>query len=817
MHPTQLGLTSAQAQQRLLKYGENVFEQRRRFSVVGLLFSQFTSPFISILLVASFISLILGDFVDAGVIFLAVMINTILGFVQEYKAQNALAALSKVLSPQAVVIRDGQQQTIPASNVVPGDVVMLEEGEQIPADGYFIDGRELIVNEAVLTGESRAVRKRVASANKQIKKMSPAQAKDAELFGFMGTTVVSGKAVMIVLATGHDTQVGQIAESLQTTHKAETPLQRKLKILSRQLALIVGVTMSFIFVIGVIKQEPIVEMLKLAVAMFVSAIPEGLAISLTAILAVGMQRILKQKALVRKLVAAETLGSVTVICTDKTGTLTTGELSVTKVTASRKSLMKRAAALMNSAHDELEVAVRKWLEKIGGGGNPHLIDELPFTSQRKLAVKLTEEDCFMIGAPDFVLRHCSTKNRKSIEEEILIQARAGYRVVGVAVRPRKKNEHKLSVSNPGKFDWVGYFIFADQIRQDVKATIQKIQQAQIQVKVITGDYAETARAVLEQIGLEIGEHEVMLGHEFTAMPLSQFQQRVKQTKLFARTTPDQKLAIIQALQASGEVVAMTGDGVNDAPALKQADIGVVVSTATDVSKETADMVLLDDNFTTIVSAVEEGRGIFENLRKVILYLLANSFAETVFILGAIVTGFPLPMTAIQILWVNVVTDGLPNVALTLEPKEADLLKEPPRSRKKPLLDKEVKLLIGLISLTTGAMILGIFIWLFPVFELDHLRTLSFTMLAVMSLMYVFSSRSLREPLWRSNIRKNTWLIWAVLCGFVLQLLVVYWSPLQAIFETKGLGLMDWAVIFMAALFQVVLIEVVKRFFPNGKC
>ncbi len=807
------GLSSAQARQRLLTHGENRFEQQKKFSVVGLFFSQFTSPFISILLIASLISLVLEDVIDAGVIFLAVMINVLLGFVQEYKAANALAALSKVLSPEATVMRDGTTQSIPVSQVVPGDVVILEEGEQVPADGYFIEAREMLVNEAVLTGESRPVKKIVSKSEQ--KKVPGPQNTEAQFFGYMGTSVVAGKAMMVVLATGHATQVGQIAEKLKDTHKSETPLQSKLKGLSHQLAIIVGSMVLFVFGLGVINQQPFVEMLKLSVAMFVSAIPEGLAISLTAILAVGMQRILKQKALVRKLVAAETLGSVSVICTDKTGTITTGELSVLRMSSKKPVVMRRAAALLSSPNDELEVAVRSWLEQFSVR-KPVLLDEILFSSIRKFSVKLTEEECFLIGAPDVILKHCPTKGREAIEEEILIHARAGYRIVGVASRTRKSNEKKLKIEDIGKFEWLGYFILSDEIRADVKTTIERLQDAQIQVKVITGDYAETARAVLEQVGLKIHEHEVMLGHEFKSLPLSQFQRKVKQTKLFARTTPDQKLAIIQALQADGEVVAMTGDGVNDAPALKQADIGVVVNTASDVSKEIADMVLLDSNFTTIVAAVEEGRGIFENLRKVMLYLLANTFAETIFIIGAILLGIPLPVTAIQILWVNVVTDGLPNLALTIEPKEPGLLKQPPRSRKTPLIDAEIKFLIALISVVTGMVILSVFLFLQPSYELIHLRTLSFTMLAVMSLLYVFSSRSLRRPLWSSSIGKNPWLLGAVVIGFCLQLLVVYAPPLQEVFETTGLNTFDWGIILAASIGQIVLIETVKMIFMKAE-
>lgn len=804
----QHGLTHSEAHKRLASHGQNVIDQKEPVSPVRLLIAQFLSPLILILCLATLATALTGDVVDAAVIFLAVLVNTSLGFFQEFKAQNALRALSQVLAPEASVWRDGHIVTVPISQLVPGDVVVIEAGVQVPADGVFIQTKDLVINEAILTGESAPVKK-MSHREPPHDFMANPQDAEAKYYCYMGTTCLNGLGTLLVIRTGRKTEVGKIAKELSETRETDTPLQIKLKDFSKRLTVVVIGLAILVFLLGTVEGQTPLEMLKLAVAIAVSAIPEGLVISLTVILAIGMQRILKRKALVRKLVAAETLGGITMICTDKTGTLTEGVLSVFSAQTKNKSIMSEAAGLLTSPTDPLEVAVREWLAKQESINTPELVDEVPFSAEKKFTLKLTQDRVMMVGAPEVVLKYCEKDGLTEVEEEMLIYAKKGYRLVGVASREAKKNELKVSAREPGKFEWSGYFVMSDQIRKEVASALQKLQSARIEVKVITGDHALTAQAIMEEIGIKVTPDEIMLGHEFKTLSLSQLTQKIRKAKLFARTTPDQKLVIVKTLQSMGEVIAMTGDGVNDAPALKQADIGVVVSSASDVSKETADIVLLDDNFSTIVASVEEGRGMYENLRKVILYLLANSFAETILVVTSLLFRLPIPITAVQILWVNLATDSLPSMALTIDPKEKNLLKRAPRSPKAELLDKEMKTMIALISGLTGTILSVTYLLLQSHYSHQHLQTIMFTMLGVMSLSYVFSSRTLRNPVWKEGLFHNVLLLAAVGVGFLLQSSVVYVPFFQSVFETVPLGLIDWTLIFGASAILVITIELAK--------
>lgn len=803
------GLTSAQAQAALSKFGPNLIDQKEPVSPLRVLLDQFLSPLIIVLSIASLGTVLIGDFLDAGVIFLAVLVNTFLGFFQEYKAQNALRALSKVLSPDASVWRDGQVVNLPVAEIVPGDLVVIEAGEQIPADGVFIQAKELLVNESILTGESSAVTKIVAEHQTDDFLPGPQDAQ-AEHYAYMGTTCLNGTGTFRVLATGRKTQVGNIARELSETKEGQTPLQEKLSSLSKRLTLFIICLSLGVFVFGILTGQTPLEMLLLSVAIAVSAIPEGLAISLTMILAIGMQRILKRKALVRKLVAAETLGEITMICTDKTGTLTKGELTVFSVQSQQKELMKIAGQLLTSPSDSLEIALRNWVKAQGQTEEVDLVDEIPFSAHRKFTVKLTADHAFLLGAPEVVLKHCSSiEQKEQLEKTMLTYAKRGYRLLGVAHRKAKPNESVVDPHLLDQFEWTGFVVFSDPVRRDVADAFKKLQQAGIKVKVITGDHAETAKAVLNEIGLEITNDQIMLGQEFKTLSLSQLNQRIEKAVLFARSTPDQKLVIVKTLQSFHEVVAMTGDGVNDAPALKQADIGIVVSNASDVSKETADMVLLDDNFATVVAAVEEGRSMFENLQKVILYLLANAFAETVVIILSLLFKLPLPLTAIQILWVNLATDSLPSMALTIDTKEKNLLQRKPRSHHAPLIGKRMLAMMAMISGLISLNIIFVFAAFYKDFSLDQSRTFAFTLLGFLSLCYVFSARNLRKTIWEEGVFKNKWLIGAVGVGVFLQLAVVYVPFLQRIFSTVALGGFEWMIILISMVVLVLLIELGK--------
>ena len=825
------GLSESEVRRRLRQFGPNAIEKKREENAFSILVSQLRSPLIYILIIAALVTAVLGDWVDTGVIGLAVVVNTILGFYQERKAQRAIAALRELLSPKATVVREGKRQIIDASEVVPGDVCIVGLGERLPADGVVVQTADFAVTEAILTGESMPVHKRVLRSLtfsgedlEDLFEVWKDLGRDSRVFA--GTIVSSGAATFVTAVTAQETEVGKIARTLEETVEEPTPLQKRIARLSSQLAWFVGVVALVIFVSGMLVGGSFITMFTTSVAVAVAAIPEGLAVSLTVILAIGMQRILRRKALVRKLMAAETLGSVTVICADKTGTLTEGVMRVTEASFVDEQEGVRAAVLTNDRRDPLEIAMWNWVREEKRQDPQRIaeanerIDSIPFSPEEKFTVKLYQDRVYVMGAPEVVLSFCSTagaaKHRwmKKVEDYGI----RGLRIVGFATRRRKKGERKLTKKSVRQgLMWLGVVVYEDPVRRGVASALAEAKKAGIDVKVITGDYRVTAEAVLEQLGilskaakLRAKHSLVMEGSELMRLSPDELRGRVAETVLFARIDPMQKLKIVEALQASGEVVAMTGDGVNDAPALKRADIGIVVSGATDVAKETADMVLMDDNFATVVAAVEEGRGIFENLRKVILYLLSDSFSEVILVLGSLLLRIPLPLTASQILWINLITDGFPNLALTVEPKDKDLMQQKPRDPREPLVDAEIKVLIFLISTVTGLVTLGAFFWFWRLYnDVASARTVAFAMLGVDSLIYVFSARSLRQPIWQTPLLSNPWLILAVLGGLALQLMALYVPFLQRLLATRPLTAFEWLAVLMEAVLVIGIIEVVK--------
>jgi len=730
------GLTSSRAQELLEKYGLNELRTKKQVSGLKIFLSQFTSPLIYVLVFAGLVTLFLKDFTDSLVIFAAVAINTALGFSQEFKAQKTLRALKSLLAPKAKVIRNGRQQIIYARLLVPGDLVVLTIGDRVPADGILVEATDLTVNEAILTGESTPAKK-FQIPNSKFQKNSKLQNQNLkkENLVFAGTTVVTGIGKMVVTKTGMETEMGKIGKAVEEVGEEKTPLQIELGKLAKILATLVGIITLGIFVLGEIRGYPALQMFTTSVAVAVAAIPEGLVVTLTVILALGMQRILRQKAVVRRLLAAETLGSVTVICADKTGTLTEGKMRVIKALTNdqrpmTKDLLLKAAVLCNDMRDPLETAMMKWAEEnlkfLPAGRQGKIenlksdyprIDEIPFSPKTKIIATLHQNKfgagqalLFVSGAPEVVISKCQMSNgkwqiwRKRFEE----YGRKGYRLVGFAYKKFENWKLKIENSDLKNLVWLGILVYEDPPRKGVKEALEECQKAGIKVKVITGDYLPTALALLAKLGLD-GKKHSLTGEELEKISEEELRQRVKDIVLFARTDPQQKLKIVRALRQNGEVVAMMGDGVNDAPALKQADIGIVVSEASDVARETADMVLLDSNFATIVHAVEEGRNIFENVKKVCLFLLSDSFAEVILIGGAILLGLPLPVTAAQILWVNLIEDSLPAIALAFEPKERRLMSQPPRPKNAPILDSELKFLIFIIGISLNIFCLPYFI------------------------------------------------------------------------------------------------------------
>lgn len=840
------GLTSFQAQKKLKKYGPNLLPTEKPKSIPILLLDQIKSPLIYILIFAGIITLLLNQYSDSIVIFLAVLINSLLGFYQEYKVDRALLVLKKSLSFKTQVLRDSKLQEIDVQKLVPGDLVILQAGEKIPADGILIEAVDLSVNEAVLTGESLPVKKSALpkpKIEKFLKKEKPKIKNHHQVFS--ATTISSGRGKFIVNKTGSDTQVGKIAQTLKTTIEQKTPLQTQLAALARILSVVFVILCLLIFSFGVLFGKDLIQMFELAVAIAVSSIPEGLIISLTVILTIGMQKIFRHNALVRKLISAETLGATTVICADKTGTLTLGQVQATKLDTINKELALKAAVLCNNlssseekslwdyakknSFDHQKIDPQKYFE------NTKRIYEIPFSSERKYMLTINslkakkdskspaQNYVFTVGAPDVLLSACSKKDQKKWKLKIDHASRAGYRLIAVAVslfpenieKITKKPKKNTTLSDFKTFTFLGFFTLEDPIRPEVKKALSQTRSAGIKVKVITGDYLHTAKAVLKKLGFDLKDDQIIEGKQLQSLTDQELASKIDNIVLFARTTPHQKLKIVTALKKKGEVVAMTGDGVNDALALKKADIGIVVAQASDVAKETADMVLLDSNFATIVNAVKIGRVIFENIRKVVVYLLADSFTEVVLVSGSFLLHLPLPLLPVQILWVNLFADSFPNFALAFEKESSDIMKDPPRKKEEPILNQEAKIIVFIIGLITDIILFSVFYYLYSQnHDIVYIRSLIFAALGIDSLLYVFSCKTFRKNIWHTNIFNNRYLNIAVIIGFIMLFATFYFPPFQSLFKAQSLDLFEWSILFVLGALEISLIEIVKWFFLN---
>ncbi|OGM01947.1 hypothetical protein A2115_03775 [Candidatus Woesebacteria bacterium GWA1_41_8] len=592
------------------------------------------------------------------------------------------------------------------------------------------------------------------------------------------------------------------------------------------------VLVVFVFVVGVISGRELLEMFTTSVALAVSAIPEGLLVGLTAVLAIGMQRILKHKGLVRNLVSAETLGGVTTICIDKTGTLTEGKMKVVDILGDEGELANQAI-LANDMDDPIVIAAWEWaVDRISNRKvkirveelrqDHKRLDSLPFSSKDRFFASLhkwkKDKNIILVnGAPEYLLKwsKLSDSEKKKLTQKIEQLTVKGKRVLGMASKLVGDKKDKLNPDDvKTNLQWVGLLAFTDPLRQGVTEALQKTKKAGIKLIVITGDYAETAVSIMNQAQVEVDESLITLGGDLEDITEDALREKISASpiSLFARTTPEQKLKIVDALKANGEVVAMTGDGVNDAPALNRADIGIVVESASEVAKESADLVLLDSSFDTIVAAVEEGRGIFDNTRKIILYLVSDAFEEITTVVGTIILALPLPVTAAQILWINLISDGLPNLALTIDPKEKDAMLLPPRNTKEMLVAGWMRLLILIVSLSGGIIALLVFIWFLRTDSLLVARSMAFATLGVNSLIYVFSIRTLKEPFWRENPLDNKWLNLSVVAGLVLQILPFVHPTLRGFFKLTALTVYNWLLVFLVGFVMFIIIEIGKAVF-----
>jgi Ca2+-transporting ATPase len=785
------GLTAAEARAVLAEVGRNEIHRAAATSGWRLLVRQFASPLIWLLFLACAMALVLGEVVDAVAIAAVVTINGAVGFLQERRADTALAALRSLTAPRAQVLRDGRRTEVPAAEVVPGDALVLEAGEVVAADARLVEAHALATNEAPLTGESAPSSKRLEPTGDG----APLAERHDRVF--MGTSVVRGSGLATVVSTGMKSELGRIAHLLATAEETETPLQRRLARVSRMLLQLCLGVVAVTAAIGLLRGLAPLTVVLSAVSLAVAAVPEGLPAIVTIALAIGVQRMAARHVLVRRLPAVETLGSATVICTDKTGTLTTGVMAVRELWGPDHGAVLRTAAACCDA--ELG------LDERGGSGDPTEVALLmaaaargirratieaasprrhvsPFDPERKrMSIFRADGVLYLKGAPEAVLPICSSAPSGADQAGPEMAAR-GLRVLAVAVGPGPEEE-ALSL--------VGLVGIADPPRNEAIEAVRSARQAGIQVVMITGDHPATARAIAEELGLvRAGDDAAELVHP--------------------RATPEDKLLIVRRWKEKGAVVAMTGDGVNDAPALREAHIGIAMGrTGTEVTREASDIVLSDDNFASIVAAIREGRGIFENIRKTLAYLLIGNGAELLVMLGSSVAGLPLPLLPLHLLWINLVTDGLPALALVMDPSDPDIMSRPPRRPDEPMLGRREWGQIALVGTLEAAVVLGVFRWALGRGELDEARYLAFSTLVFSELFRAFAARSARRVLWEIGPLSNLRLVAVVVLSASIQLVIPYLPVTERLFRIRALGIEELAVAVGVGLVPVTLMELAK--------
>jgi Ca2+-transporting ATPase len=821
LHTSWQGLSHAEARRRLAAHGPNLLAGAQRRAPLGIFLRQFKDFLILVLLAAAAISGLLGEVLDTLAILAILVLNAVVGFVQEYRAERAMAALKALAAPNAAVLRGGERQTIPAAQLVPGDVVLLEAGSIVPADLRLLEAVRLRADEAVLTGESVPVDKTAAALAGDALPLG-----DRRNMAYKGTLVTYGRGCGVVVATGMATEVGQIAALLQEAGESSTPLQRRLAHFGRRLAVVALGICGIIFALGLLRGEAPVLMFMTAVSLAVAAIPEALPAVVTIALALGARRMIRLQALIRKLPAVETLGSVTYICTDKTGTLTLNRMQVeafycdgTLVHRARADGpwddLLRAMALCSDVHgkatgelagDPTEVAL-VLAARDAGYDKPKLeqawprVAEIPFDADRRCMTTLHRHPdgaivSYTKGAAEVMLeRSCEVAtaagavplDRGAVAAVSEQMAADGLRVLAIGMRrwPRPPDEVEACVVERD-LTLLGLVGLLDPPRPEAQDAIQMCRSAGIAPVMITGDHPLTARAIARRLGMLGEQGAVLTGAELAALSPEELRRRVAEVRVYARVAPEQKLHIVTALQARGEIVAMTGDGVNDAPALRRADIGVAMGIAgTDVAKEASAMVLLDDNFATIVRAVREGRRIYDNIRRFIRYAVTTNAGEIWTMFLAPLIGLPVPLLPVQILWINLVTDGLPGLALAVEPEEPDIMQRPPRPPQESVFARGLGVHTLWVGLLMAALVLGAQAWALTAGG-RHWQTLVFTMLCFTQLAHVLAIRSERVSLFRQGLLSNRWLLGAVVLTGLLQLATIYVPALNAIFKTAPL-------------------------------
>ena len=835
-----VGLSGKEVQKLLEKYGHNEIVDRPRQTPLQIFLLQFTSILVVLLILASIASLFLGDVLDGVFILLIVILNGILGFVQEFKAEKAIAALKKMTISAVRVIRDGVEQRIDSKLLVPGDVIILEEGDKIPADCDILESLHLESNEASLTGESMPVEKNEHDEEKRRV--------------FLGTIVAKGRARIVVTETGMQTRFGQIAASLSEIKEEETPLQKKLNVLGKQLGILAIFASSTVFIIGFMAKHPLIEMVLTSISLAVAAVPEGLPAVITITLAVGMQRMAKKKAILRKLSSIEALGSTTVIATDKTGTLTRNEMRVAKIWLEGKNyavhddslqlinpsfgkllttgiICNNAGLVFKHNHGAYDVlgdttegallllASDKGLitEQVKQGGT--LLEEFAFDPALKMMTVVWKKDnknsIFTKGAPETVLERSNSilsnnvvtiideAKRRKIEESFREFAKEGLRVIALAYKdiqhiPKSRQDAEKDLI------FIGFVGIADPPREEVKNAIALAESAGIRTIMITGDNELTANAVGSQVGLIKKDEEIITGSQFAQLSDEEALKRLSKIRIFARTTPDQKLRIVQLLQRMGHIVAVTGDGVNDALALKQADVGVAMGiTGTDVAKEASDMIITDDNYATLVTAVEEGRTIFDNIKSAIKYLVGCNVGEVVAVVVGMLLGWPLILTPLQLLYINLVTDGLPAIALAVTPKHDGIMKRKPRVTKSIFDTLDVVWFLEVSALTAVTTLIAFWVGQ-KSGNLELARALAFTTIILVQHFILLDVWTRDSSILKKNIFADRIFLFAFFGPLILQPLLIYIPLLSGIFKITQVSIIQ--LILVTALSAVLLVS-----------
>ncbi|HOD38345.1 MAG TPA: calcium-translocating P-type ATPase, SERCA-type [Candidatus Marinimicrobia bacterium] len=867
------GLSPEEASKRLTQYGPNQLREQKGRHPIFLFLDQFRDFIIWVLIGAAILSGFLGEWIDALAILAIVIFNAILGFVQEYRAEKAIVALKKLSTPMAKVIRDGNQMTIPSNEVVPGDIIEIEAGDHIPADSRVLwHTSNFRVEEASLTGESLPVQKNAESIEKPEIPLG-----ERTNMVFAGTSVVSGKARAMVVSTGMQTELGKIADMILTIEHETTPLQKRLEAFGHWIVYLCFAIVAIVFVMELLRGGKLIDIFLTAVSLAVAAIPEGLPAVVTIALALGVQRMVRRHVLIRKLPSVETLGSATVICSDKTGTLTKNEMTVQSLYVGHRvyrvtgvgynpqgeffeddkplnreeiplELEKalRCAVLCNGARlfkteqgygisgDPTEAALLVAGAKLGIWKEVEekkypFVDELPFDSNRKLMSMIRKNGeqwvAFVKGAPDILLQRCdfieingsirplTEEDRIQIQEANQRFGNEALRVLGLAYRTLDRIEKPFSTEQvENHLVFLGLIAMMDPPREEVKPAILACKTAGIQPVMITGDHKTTAVAVAKALQIFSPETKALTGEELDQIDEATFQQEVKDISVYARVSPEHKLRIVRAWKSRGDVVAMTGDGVNDAPAVKEADIGVAMGiTGTDVTKEVSDMVVLDDNFASIVAAVEEGRGIYDNIKKFIYYLLSCNAGEILMMFFSSLLGLPIPLFPIQILWVNLITDGFPALALGVEPLDPHVMERPPRPKDEGIVTKKTIFILLLQGFFIAFTSLLAFILVLKVENegLARARTAAFIVLAVSQLFHSFNYRHFTESVFKVGFLGNKKLVLATGVSFLLQMAVVYIPFLRTLFKTMPLLWWDWLLVIGLSSCTLWFMELVK--------